>query len=226
MLKKLAISCLGVLFLASSAYAEKKEYTGTVQEIKNSGGYSYIKLVENKKEFWVAIKETKVVKGETIEVIGQMWMNNFKSKTLKKTFDKILFAVKKGDKKAQVKSPYMSVDTMPSLAGIVKNSQTKPANAKAVKLSVKDLKAKKTELKDKSVSVSGEIVKVSLGVMKSDWVHVVDSNGDKIIFRSANTSVKVGDKVTATGILNTDVDYGYGYTYETIVVESAFVVQK
>lgn len=197
-----------LLVLVVSVFAQQEMHKGKVVETLNSGGYSYIKLIENKKEFWVAIKETKVVKGETIEVVGQMWMNNFQSKTLKKTFDKILFAVKKGDNKAEVKNPYMSVSTMPSLAGIVKNSQTKPTYSKAIKLSVKDLKDKKTELKNKTVSVSGEIVKISLAVMKSDWVHVVDSNGDKIIFRSTNTSVKVGDKVTATGILNTDVDYG------------------
>ena len=215
-----------LLVLVVSVFAQQEIHKGKVVETLNSGGYSYIKLVENKKEFWVAIKQTKVVKGETIEVVGQMWMNNFQSKTLKKTFDKILFAVKKGDNKANVKNPYMSVDTMPSLAGIVKKSHTKPSYSKAVKLSVKELKVKKNELKDKAVRVSGEVVKVSLAVMKSDWVHVVDSNGDKIIFRSANASVKVGDKVTASGTLNTDVDYGYGYTYETIVVDSQFLVQK
>lgn len=214
-----------LLVLVVSVFAQQEMHKGQVVETLNSGGYSYIKLLENKKEFWVAIKQTKVVKGETIEVTGQMWMKNFQSKTLNKTFDKILFAVKKGTR-AEVKNPYMSVNAMPSLAGMVKKSQPKPSYSKAVKLSVKDLKAKKTELKDKAVSVSGEIVKVSLAVMKSDWVHVVDANGDKIIFRSANTNVKVGDKVSATGTLNTDVDYGYGYTYEVIVVDSQFVVQK
>jgi hypothetical protein len=215
-----------LLVLVVSSFAKLEMHKGKVVETLNSGGYSYIKLSENKKEFWVAIKQTKVVKGETIEVMGQMWMNNFQSKTLNKTFDKILFAVKKGENKAQTKNPYMSVNSMPSLAKTVKNTQAKPSYLKAVLLSVKDLKAKKTELKNKAVSVNGEIIKISLAVMNSDWVHVGDSIGDKIIFRSANTSVKVGDKVTARGTLNTDVDYGYGYTYETIIVDSQFVVQK
>lgn len=64
----------------------------TVTQTMNSGGYTYVEAADEKGEkAWLALPETKVAKGDKIEYPEAPPMVNFHSKTLNKTFEKILF---------------------------------------------------------------------------------------------------------------------------------------
>jgi hypothetical protein len=64
----------------------------TVTETMNSGGYTYVEAADDKGvKIWMALPETKVAKGDKIEYPEAPPMLNFQSKTLNRTFDKILF---------------------------------------------------------------------------------------------------------------------------------------
>ena len=64
----------------------------TVSQTMNSGGYTYVEAADEKGgKVWLALPETKVAKGDKIEYPETPPMANFHSKTLNKTFDKILF---------------------------------------------------------------------------------------------------------------------------------------
>ncbi len=67
-------------------------HKGKVVETMNSGGYTYVQVDENGQKLWVAVMETKVNKGDVVEFPDSPPMLNFQSKTLKRTFDKIIFA--------------------------------------------------------------------------------------------------------------------------------------
>lgn len=75
----------------SSAWAAEVLHKGTVLETMNSGGYTYVQVKEADKTFWAAGPQTEVKKGDTVTMTEQMWMTNFTSKTLKQSFDEILF---------------------------------------------------------------------------------------------------------------------------------------
>lgn len=65
---------------------------GKVTQTMNSGGYTYVEAANEKGEkLWMALPELKVKVGETIEYPVAPPMINFQSKTLNKTFDKIMF---------------------------------------------------------------------------------------------------------------------------------------
>lgn len=93
-------------------------------------------------------------------------------------------------------------------------------------LTVADLFAKKQELNGKVVTIQGNVVKVSDGIMGKSWIHIQDGTGGKetndIVFTSATQTAKVGDHVTAKGTLSIDKDFGYGYFYSVIVEEATF----
>ena len=81
------------------------------------------------------------------------------------------------------------------------------------------------KLDKKTVSVRGKVVKVSKGIMGKNWVHLQDGSGDA--GKGTNNLVvttqdvpKVGDVVTAKGILYKDKDFGAGYLYKVIVEEA------
>ena len=64
----------------------------TVTQTMNSGGYTYVEAADDKGvKVWMALPETKVAKGDKIEYPEAPPMVNFQSKTLNKTFEKILF---------------------------------------------------------------------------------------------------------------------------------------
>ena len=93
--------------------------------------------------------------------------------------------------------------------------------------SVEELYTKKAELKGQKVTLQAKVVKVSKNIMGKDWVHLQDGTGaagstNDIIATGLNTTVKVGDVVTAQATLNTDVDLGYGYFFAVILEESTF----
>ncbi|OOY48809.1 hypothetical protein [Solemya velum gill symbiont] len=64
--------------------------------------------------------------------------------------------------------------------------------------------------------------------MGTDWAHIEDGTGkkedlnNKIIFRSTQGGVAVGDEVVAKGVLYLNKDYGSGYFYPVIVENAVF----
>ncbi|MBZ0157429.1 MAG: hypothetical protein K8I29_14620 [Alphaproteobacteria bacterium] len=66
--------------------------SGKVVETMDSGGYTYVRLEKNGKKIWAAIPQTKVSKGQTISLKPGTEMVNFESKTLKRSFDTIIFS--------------------------------------------------------------------------------------------------------------------------------------
>ena len=65
---------------------------GKVTQTMNSGGYTYVEAATDKGEkIWMALPEFKVKVGDSIEYPVAPPMVNFQSKTLNRTFDKIMF---------------------------------------------------------------------------------------------------------------------------------------
>ena len=75
----------------SSVWAQGALHQGEVLDTINGGGYTYVQLKEGDKTYWAAGPQTQVSKGDKVEVSEQMWMTDFKSSRLNRTFDKIMF---------------------------------------------------------------------------------------------------------------------------------------
>ena len=62
--------------------------------------------------------------------------------------------------------------------------------------------------------------------MARDWVHIQDGSGEgptgKIVFRTVQGGVAVGDEVVAKGILELDKNFGFNYFYPVIVEDTVF----
>ncbi|MBI5196715.1 MAG: hypothetical protein HZA10_10400 [Nitrospirae bacterium] len=98
-MKRFLVLAVLVLSLAVTAFgynayaAGEGILTGKVTETMNSSGYTYVRIEQaNSEKIWVAVPETKVTKGKTISFEPGAVMTNFKSKTLNRTFDKIIFS--------------------------------------------------------------------------------------------------------------------------------------
>ena len=84
----LALTLTGSVLPSHAADALK----GKVVQTMDSGGYTYVQIENNGVKTWVAVPKTKVVKGQNIAFAPGAEMQNFESKTLKRTFEKIIFS--------------------------------------------------------------------------------------------------------------------------------------
>jgi len=231
-------SVVAMLIVAPSLLAEDTPviHNGVVVEVKNAGSYTYLQIDEAGDKFWIAAPHTMVRKGTQVSFSEQVWMYDFKSKMLGRTFEKILFVADVNvlsNAPTEADSPSTSTTVNPSDQTQVNvaqqpavTTQPQPITEKAGRYTIEELFSRKDELKGKRISVNGEVVKVSENIMATNWIHIQDGTGkegnDKIIFRSKTESPALGSAVTAEGTLKTDQDFGYGYSYSVIVEDSTF----
>jgi uncharacterized cupredoxin-like copper-binding protein len=211
----------------ASAAPASASFTGTVAETMNSGGYTYAKLQSaGKDDMWIAGNEFKVTAGERLTVALEMPMQNFESKTLKRTFPLIYFVanvVRDGETPAAASAqpPAMMTSHTPSAAAAAP-LPVEPVAPAPGGLSVADVWAKRASLSGKEITVRGRVVKVNEGILDRNWIHLQDGTGsaaDRTNDLTVTTSatVKVGDVVTVTGVLATGKDFGAGYAYDAIL---------
>jgi hypothetical protein len=91
---------------------------------------------------------------------------------------------------------------------------------------VSELYKGKATLDKQKVTVRGKVVKVSVGIMNRNWIHLQDGSGtpgnqdNDLTVTTDQGLPAVGKVVTVTGTLAKDKDFGSGYFYPVIVEEA------
>ena len=192
-------------------------FEGTVVDTLNGGGYTYMQIDDTKKKYWVAVEGAQVQKGTEVRFTEEMKIKNFESKTLNRTFDEIVFA-----SNLQHRSNVPEKGNLELISEQVKESPYKQKDT----LSIKEVWEKRASLKDKTIAIRGKVVKASSNIMGRNWVHIQDGTGEgsevgRVVFTSKELP-KVGDIVTASGVVSVDKDFGSGYSYKIIVENASF----
>lgn len=240
---------------ASYSFAADGQHKGVVLEVIPGGGYSYLNIEENGEKFWIAGPPVEVSVGQEVSFSEQVWMPNFTSRALNRTFEKILFVSGidggEGSSAGDIHSSGTDAETGMALPAASEGAEevstegegaqtaseeegsdedvAEPMPADGV-FTVEQLYYRADELKGQTVKVRGKVVKVSEYIMGMNWVHIQDGTGtrgkNKIIFTSPDDIAKVGSTVLAEGKLETDKDFGYGYYYSVIVEEGKFTEEE
>jgi hypothetical protein len=174
------------------------------------------------------VLETKVTVGQEIALQPGYEMINFKSNTLNRTFDKIVFSTGPASQAGaiDVKSFHgKPTETKTTEAAPGEKIQVEKAAAPDA-YTVAELYGKKAELDTKNVTVKGKVVKVSSGIMGKNWLHIQDGSGNQKdgnndLVITSNDLAAVGDIVTVSGTLYKDKDFGSGYKYDVIVEQAS-----
>jgi len=232
-LAKIFISAATAVLIVSASHpsAAATEHRGVVMDAVTGGGYTYMNIEENGEKFWIAAPETSVSKGSEVSFSEQIWMPNFTSKALRRTFDKILFVSGVDDGLAGAQAPAGAVEPAEPEADEelsdedLSDDEAEPAPVDGI-YTIEQLYYRADELKGQIIKVRGKVVKVSENIMGRTWVHIQDGSGTKgknnLVFRSVNDTAKVGETVVAEGRLDTDKDFGFGYYYSVIVEDASF----
>ena len=197
---------------------------GEVLETRNVESYTYLRLKTGDGEIWAAVPTASVKKGAQVTIANAMTMQNFESKTLNKKFDKIVFGqLVDPNAKPGAAQPAATAGTAAAPAPVAKVAKATGPDAKTVAEVVKG----KSGLKDKTVLVRGQVVKVNLGILGKNWLHLQDGSGSAAdgtndILVTTKGEAAIGDIVTAKGKVRTDVNVGSGYNY-AVLIEDATV---
>ncbi|MDT3696703.1 MAG: hypothetical protein ROY99_09965 [Ignavibacterium sp.] len=193
-----------------------------VEEKIDASTYSYLKVNENNNSYWIAVNKMDINPGEYLMFSQAMEMQNFKSESLNKTFDKILFVddARKSESNTDLKSPHQNI-----AAG-----KDESINISKLKdgYTVEQIYQKKDELEFKIVKVKGKVVKVNENIMGTNWIHIQDgtgSNGTHDLLLTSNQSVKAGSTIIAEGKVIKDKDFGSGYYYNVLLENSKITVE-
>lgn len=77
-----------------STAASQYPNSGKVLEVIDTAMYTYLQVTGDKGPVWIAASKTNIAKGTTISYSNGAVMSNFHSKSLNRTFDKIIFVDK------------------------------------------------------------------------------------------------------------------------------------
>lgn len=188
--------------------------------------YTYLRVNEDKTEYWMAIVREEIKPGETIYYSQGYEMKEFYSKELDRTFASVLF----------VQDPSASPDKLAATGGAamheggmsqrrqpvtrLENLSIKPAEGS---ISLGDLFKNRDLYNGKKVKVRGLVTKLSKQIMQKNWMHIQDGSIDGEMFDLTVTSTDIvteGNIATFEGIIALKKDFGSGYFYEIILEEA------
>ena len=212
--------------------AKPELLSGKVVEILNAGGYTYFALEKDGKKTWVAVSKTEGKVGDIMTFRPGSEMKNFKSKSLDRTFESIIFS--EGVASPEISQQDLGKKKLKQDAAVPAGKDGKPLDVKVEKAggangyTVAELYEKSGALNGTDVVVTGKVVKVSKNIMGKNWVHLQDGSGDNAtgtnnLVTTTQDIVVVGDVVTAKGKLAKDKDFGGGYQYAVIIEETTLV---
>ena len=201
--------------------------TGTVAEKIDASEYSYLRLTTSSGDVWAAVPTTSKAVGDKVSIPSPMWMKDFKSNTLNRSWTSIAF----GSLADAAPAPKTLMQGMPTAGAGGSPHGGQPAQPVGdVKVeraqggkTVGEVYAQKTSLKGQTVIVRGKVVKATDGVMGKSWLHLRDGSGEgataDLTVTSAE-SARVGDVVEASGVIRLDHDLGSGYHFDVLLEDA------
>ena len=205
-----------------SVVADLNSHEITVKEVLQANAYTYLLVTDAEKEYWIAVPKTDVTVGKTYTYEGGMEMKKFESKDLKRTFDSVLFVEGIIDPNA----PAAAETTSTPVKVVSSKELSKGITLAKGGISVFDLYATRDKLAEKTVILTGKVVKFMPQIMNKNWVHLQDGssfNGFNDITITTLEKVKVDDIVTLKGKVVLNKDLGSGYKYDVLVEDAVLV---
>jgi len=191
-----------------------------VKAVEQVQDYTYLLVKGRGPAYWIAVSSTEISPGESITYQGGLLMEDFYSKELDRTFEKVVFLDDIGG------SQTSAMDMMP---GTSHGSQIKTdklelsVTAEEGTVNIAELYANPGAYEGKKLRVKGEVAKFNAAIMERNWIHIQDGTefeGKFDLTITSQESFEVGQVLTFEGILALNRDFGYGYTYDILLEEA------
>jgi len=209
----------GTQQVSGAGSSDQDIHTVKVIEAIPTQKYSYLKVQENGKEFWVATIKGNFEVGSTYHYKGGLLKRNFKSVEHNRVFEELylisnIVPLDHGSDSHSVPEATSTAETSSDIGSIEVEGSTKIA----------DIVANAAELNGQTIQVSGKVVKVNPNIMSRNWIHLKDgSKDDYDLVLTTDEAAPVGHVVTYKAVVTTNKDFGAGYAYELILEEGELI---
>lgn len=185
-----------------------------VNELLETEKYTYLKVSEQNREYWVATIKGSFEIGKEYVYNGGLLKTNFKSIEHDRIFEELYLLTALTPASEDEHAPQPKAEAPKKT---VKSSGVKPNNTTSIAEIVKNPE----QFTNQKLLVYGEVVKVNPNIMGTNWHHLQDGSANDYDFViTSETSVPVGHKIAFEGVVSTNKDFGAGYKYE-IIMENA-----
>ncbi len=191
--------------------------TVKVLEVEQVANYTYLLVKAKGPEYWIAVPTMVANPGDTYQYQGGMMMEDFESKELDRTFDKVLFLEALYSESAG--APQEAQEVTPGSQVSAEKSDVKVEVVEGT-VSIGELFSNPGSYEGKTIKVHGEVTKFNAAIMDRNWVHLQDgteSEGKFDLTATSAESFMVGSVVTVEGVVTLNQDFGYGYSYEILL---------
>jgi len=217
-----------------------KYFVGELSETFNAGGYTYVNVATLEGAVWAAGPVTALKKGDKISFASKMLMKNFRSKALDRDFKEIYFAksftvngiIMGATPKAGMDSNKMAGEAKKnphSTGSMYANTQVamllKLMNKAENGQSIADIIANIKIFRDKTVTVRGQVTKVTPNILGTNWIHIRDNSTSQDLTITSSGTTNVGDIILAKGKLVLGKDFGKGFVMERVVDNAAIKIE-
>ncbi|NCQ18612.1 MAG: DNA-binding protein [Ignavibacteria bacterium CG22_combo_CG10-13_8_21_14_all_37_15] len=234
-LRNLLLVCSFSLLMFAGCKEEEKNiqplpegyHAAKVLEHMNASNYTYLRVEENDKEYWMAVPQIAVEVDEIVYYSKSMEMKNFHSETLKKDFPSILFV--QDISKTIAPANQNPMGDNPHVKGITLEKEELSIQPAANGKTIAQILAQKESLNGKSVTVKGKVTKYNEGILDRNWIHIQDgtnTNGEFDLLVTSKDVTQVGAVITVKGKVVLDKDFGAGYSYKILVEDAAISTDK
>lgn len=206
-----------------------KLHTVVVNEVLPTKRYVYLKVKEGEEEFWIATGKMDVKKGETYFYRGGLLKTDFKSEEYDRVFEEIYLVmnlVSDKDHSKEMKAPTKNNSAEDKKISVKEDIPTHTEKIIGHKgaISIAELVKDPKKYEGHSVQISGTCVKVNLGIMGRNWMHIRDgSKDDYDLVVTSNAKVSEGSDITIRAVVALNKDFGAGYTYDLILEDGTLV---
>ncbi len=224
-MKILVVALIAIATGCSSPGADGN-VTVKVKAVEQVPNYTYLLVKGKGPAYWIAVSSTEIAEGESISYTGGMLMENFYSKELDRTFEKVIFLDGVGG------DAPAAMGAMPAMPGTSTGADVKTdrleikVEAEEGIVTIGELYANPGAYEGKTIRVKGEVAKYNPGIMERNWVHLQDgteSEGKYDLTVTSQESFQVGQVLTIEGIFAMNRDFGYGYSYEILLEKATSV---
>lgn len=189
-------------------------------EAVNASNYTYINVSENGRTYWIAVPQMEVKAGEKFFFSKSMEMKKFKSETLDRTFESILF----------VEDISKEMPQQTGMQHPVPTTKEEKVNVQKLKdgKSIGEIYSELSGLNGQNIKVRGKVMKFNPGIMGTNWIHIQDgtsSQGEYDLVVTSDAQVQLGQVITAEGKLVTNKDFGSGYTYKVLIEKAKIYIE-
>jgi len=220
---KLVLVAVLVIMTGCASPSGDDLVTAKVKTVEQVANYTYLEVKAKGPTYWVALPTTEIAVGSVISFRGGMLMEDFESKELNRTFDKVLF-LEGLDGGNSSGTGMMSESTQGSKVDVEKLKTSVKVEGS---ITLGEIFADPGKFEGKTIVISGEVAKYNPAIMQLNWIHIQDGTefeGKYDLTVTSTESFEVGQVVTLQGILALNRDFGYGYSYE-VLLENATAVQ-